>query len=469
MSAPEWEETVVQGDFGAEFTPDWWSLDLQGYRRPNWFIQGPAAAAFAYHYARRSGHRLRAAALRRALDLNRWQLGSRSPAARLVRRLNVARFILSKRAGLRWLLPRLNDFAVIGDQTDLRFGPVPLANGDTDENLVGYRAHAELIASTLAHYDIAQGYVLSGVYPAVAGFRNYAVYELGTLRDVPFQNDAMARICAWVYRSAPHVFVTNIDCIEAARRLGLTEEKTHAVLHAFDCNKALEYSRRYRAVIPVSDAPPSFLAPARHHWTSGHSSWRKGNDIIIRASCGLADRGLRFKITFVDWGEQVNESRRLIDELGVSEYFEWIRPVSKPVLWPRYMRAVGVIDQFVAPAMGGIALEALALGRPLLTRLDVAATRPFFTEPPPIFNVCTAEGLAEAMARLIADPHDADRIGEAGQAWIIREHSVERQITAQLEIYQQLLAADTISVPGPNTKPAINAQISAVAVSQPAD
>jgi glycosyltransferase involved in cell wall biosynthesis len=478
MGAPEWEEALVDGDFGAEYAPDWWGLDLHGYQRPEWFIQGPAAPGFAYQYSRRSGHRTSSVILRRAINLYRWQLGSRGRAARLVRSIYGDKPMLAKHVALRSIMrmftglfawfgkrstsSRRVDFGPSGVKWPAeqggQFGAVARADDTTEPNLIGYRAHSRLIAATLAHYDIVQGYVLSGVYPGVVGFRNYAVYELGTLRDVPFQDDAMGRICAWVYRSAPHVFVTNIDCIEAARRLGLAEEKTHPVLHAFDCDKAFEYSSRNRAIMPVATDPPVFLAPARHHWVSGHSSWRKGNDIIIIAARRLADRGLRFRITFVDWGQEVSESRRLIGELGIEDYFEWVKPVSKPVFWPRYMRAVGVIDQFVAPALGGIALEALALGRPLLTHLDFEATKLFFTEPPPIFNVSSVETLAEAMATLIADPYDAAGIGNAGQVWMLREHSVERQLAAQLEVYQQLLAADRVGAAGSRIKAAADTE-----------
>src|SRR3989338_3035343 len=41
MGAPEWEDAEIKGDWGNDFDPDWSKVDLNNFRRPEWFFQGP--------------------------------------------------------------------------------------------------------------------------------------------------------------------------------------------------------------------------------------------------------------------------------------------------------------------------------------------------------------------------------------------------------------------------------------------
>ena len=55
MGCPEWEDADFEGDFGDQFLPQWWRLDLHGFARPAWFAQGPKDLCIRYLLARRSG------------------------------------------------------------------------------------------------------------------------------------------------------------------------------------------------------------------------------------------------------------------------------------------------------------------------------------------------------------------------------------------------------------------------------
>ena len=41
MGSPEWEDANIIGDIADQFQPDWTSVNLNGFERPHWFIQGP--------------------------------------------------------------------------------------------------------------------------------------------------------------------------------------------------------------------------------------------------------------------------------------------------------------------------------------------------------------------------------------------------------------------------------------------
>src|SRR5207244_7802714 len=175
--------------------------------------------------------------------------------------------------------------------------------------------------------------------------------------------------------------------------------------------EALAYRKDGQYMLPVSLDKPFFFAPARHHWRDGNESWLKGNDVAIRAAGLLKRAGHDFRIVFVEWGQELELSKALIKEEDLRDRVVWLKPLSRPSVWKLYTHAVATIDQFRAAAFGGVALEAMALGRRLITRFDETAGAAFFRTPPPIFNCTTAGEVYEAMRAILADPHDVRGAG----------------------------------------------------------
>jgi glycosyltransferase involved in cell wall biosynthesis len=59
MGCPEWEDSDFEGDIRDQFFPDWWAVDLKGFRRPAWFAQGRQRTCQRYLVAlRRRDERL---------------------------------------------------------------------------------------------------------------------------------------------------------------------------------------------------------------------------------------------------------------------------------------------------------------------------------------------------------------------------------------------------------------------------
>lgn len=69
MGCPEWEDADFSGDFGDHFRPRWWQVNLNGFRRPGWFAQGPMSLCIEYLLARRQGQAARARKLWRILNI----------------------------------------------------------------------------------------------------------------------------------------------------------------------------------------------------------------------------------------------------------------------------------------------------------------------------------------------------------------------------------------------------------------
>jgi glycosyltransferase involved in cell wall biosynthesis len=309
---------------------------------------------------------------------------------------------------------------------------------DVEEDTAAARALAAPWADVLAHYDIVQGYATDGVIPLYHGLGNFTAYEHGTIRCIPFEDDTRGRLCSLTYRCAPRIFVTNTDVLPSVARMRIPAERVVRLPHAFDDRKL----RAFRAAHPHLEppaGPPVFLSPTRHHWARGDLSWLKGNDVFLRAAGRLADAGRAFSIVLVAWGAEVDRSKALIAELGLSRLVRWVPIMSKKALWAAYCRAHAVVDQFGIPALGGVGFEALALGRRLITRLDEAALAGFFGACPPVLNAAAVDEVERAMLRVLDDPDDGGGLGAAGGAWIETYHSAARIVALQAQAYRELV------------------------------
>jgi glycosyltransferase involved in cell wall biosynthesis len=106
-----------------------------------------------------------------------------------------------------------------------------------------------------------------------------------------------------------------------------------------------------------------------------------------------------------------------------------------------YREADIVVDQLNAGWYGILAIESLALGKPVLTFLDDEARRrteeAFGTEVP-LVGV-TAETLRDRLAGLVeAGPGEWRRLGEASRAYVEQVHDVERVVDSLVELYEGL-------------------------------
>ena len=103
----------------------------------------------------------------------------------------------------------------------------------------------------------------------------------------------------------------------------------------------------------------------------------------------------------------------------------------------RYERADIVVDQLNAGWYGLFAIEAMALGKPVVTALHedaVARTEEAFGIEVPIVNT-SKETLVETLRPLVESPAARRRIGAASRQYVEQVHDVERNVDRLVEIY----------------------------------
>jgi glycosyltransferase involved in cell wall biosynthesis len=105
-----------------------------------------------------------------------------------------------------------------------------------------------------------------------------------------------------------------------------------------------------------------------------------------------------------------------------------------------YRRADIVVDQLNAGWYGLFAIEAMALGKPVVTFLHdeaVRRTQEAFAVEVPIVNA-TKETLADALRALVDSPDERRRRGEASRAYAETVHDDERVADRLLDLYARL-------------------------------
>jgi hypothetical protein len=106
----------------------------------------------------------------------------------------------------------------------------------------------------------------------------------------------------------------------------------------------------------------------------------------------------------------------------------------------RYERADIVVEQLNAGWHGVFALEAMALGKPVVTYLKddvVRRTEEAYGIRVPIVSA-TKETLAERLRPLVASPAERRRIGADSRAYVERVHDIDRVADRLLELYSRL-------------------------------
>ena len=318
-----------------------------------------------------------------------------------------------------------------------------LLDGQTGDSSCNseFKKHIEQYLSfgpLLKHYDMIQGYSISGIIPLANHHPAFASYEHGTLRKIPFEDSLTGLICRVAYRNSPAVFVTNTDVLPSVERLGLDPARVHYLPHAFDDRKLMQWRGTHPELAPPGEEVVLF-SPTRQHWRDTNLSLTKGNDIMLRAAGRLLADGRRFQLIMVEWGNDVAESKKLIDELGFTEAVQWVLPMGKQDLWRAYCTSHAVLDQFILPALGGVGFETLALGRRLITRTDQPTLARFFGAAPPVLPAATIDEVASSLAHVLDDPADQAGLGRAGCEWIRTYHSARRTVAIQAQVYSNLL------------------------------
>lgn len=169
----------------------------------------------------------------------------------------------------------------------------------------------------------------------------------------------------------------------------------------------------------------------------------KGNDRFLRAFLRALDEGLDADCVLLDRGPDRGVARAMIDESRHAGRFTWLPHLSREAFFAEMARADMVVDQFDVGGLGGIAIEAMALGKPVLTHVETANLNIVYSEVPPVLAAFTED---EICARIM-DHRDREQLAEIGAAakgWVHRNHHWENCLDTLLFYYALLTGHEAV-------------------------
>ena len=502
MGCPEWEDADFSDTVADDLRPAWAQMNLNGFNRPHWFVQGPLHLCVDYLLAKQVGHRRCANQHWHVLSvLNRTHVGT-SFAAALSERWTAARanvtslqqridglfrldpvLAFAKLYGARrtskvslhaaraailmfvWALVsialavryKLFTFGRQGQRSEpsrsiskFRGRSATLVQAWSSEyperdDVLTERDHS-LYEGTIdrwqqlfAHYDVVIGYSTDGIWPLLSG-KPYLAFEHGTIREIPYRTTTQGRNAAMTYRNAEHVFVTNFDCLASAQKLA--PGRFTLINHPYDEDHGLAVDgwQKLRASLRTSlDSDLICFFPTRHDWVDGTGYADKSNDVFLLALAELRGAGLRIGAVCCDWGANVAQSKTLLSKAGLDAHVRWLKPMAMVQFERMALACDLVVDQFKLGAFGGIVFKAMAVGAPILTYLDQARLLEQYPEMPPVINCATQASIVEKLGPLVAAPGRLVELGDASRAWIKRYHAKQETVNLQLDQFRQLI------------------------------
>lgn len=178
---------------------------------------------------------------------------------------------------------------------------------------------------------------------------------------------------------------------------------------------------------------------ARLNWKKplppGFSSQdHKGTDILLAGFAEFIAAGGDADLVLFRKGLHVAETEALAQALGVASRIVWRDEVTLHEFYSEISQADIVCDQFGDSFPGLVALDAMALGLPVIADFRPEAIAPYFPEPVAACQARTPSEIARQMAALAASECARIRAGEAGKRFAQTYFSPKGNATKALRL-----------------------------------
>ncbi len=161
--------------------------------------------------------------------------------------------------------------------------------------------------------------------------------------------------------------------------------------------------------------------------TMGRLAREKNQELLLRACAAVHDRGLPHHLVLVGDGELQAVLERRAQELGLRAWVHFVGATSTPQDYYRSADVFALSSDI--EGLPNVLLEAQVFGLPAVTTAAGGAGEVVVDGETGFVVPCgQVDGLAAALARLLADPQLRQQLGSAGQRRVRREFSVDRWV-----------------------------------------
>ncbi|MEO9739968.1 MAG: hypothetical protein ABJF57_02140 [Ekhidna sp.] len=163
------------------------------------------------------------------------------------------------------------------------------------------------------------------------------------------------------------------------------------------------------------------VSNSRQVWkTYIDSSSSKGNDILIKGYADFITRStIKSKLVLFEYGNDVDSSKLLIDDLDISDHVEWFPIIPRKEMYYVLSKADFTADQFILGDAGNSTWEGMVFGKPVFVFLDVKedefmnSGRQF----PPVLNVNSSNQILNFLWEFQENKIRFHQMGNESQIW----------------------------------------------------
>jgi len=270
--------------------------------------------------------------------------------------------------------------------------------------------------------------------------KKYLAFATGSdIREVAlFEKGTYGYLMRAFFKNASQVLLLNSDMLTLKNPLGLTE----ASFFPFVINEE-KFSPGLRGEKPeiYKGKLLCFMMSRLDFGMSDcheHRSSMKCNERFLYALAEFCKVDLDIHAIVLDRGSDRDFARQLVKDLGISDQVTFHPPMTE-LERIKYLRMADVvIDQFNLGSFGLCALEALSVGKPLITHLCEDSAQEAYGDIPPILNARTASEILEQLLH-IRSAGLRENLSFQAREWILKHHSREVVVNKLMNLYKVVL------------------------------
>lgn len=144
----------------------------------------------------------------------------------------------------------------------------------------------------------------------------------------------------------------------------------------------------------------------------------------------------------------MQELEAVIAEEVLTDQVTWSDEMSLTEIWDRYAASDIVFDQLGGSAIGGVGLDAMATGRPVIANAQSEMFEKQFGEGAPICQAKTPEEVSAQLQRLVFDSAERERVGRAGRRYVEEHLDISRVVQVFLQRLKEALYSKSRNAQG---------------------
>ena len=273
----------------------------------------------------------------------------------------------------------------------------------------------------LRSYDLIHAFGLPNIYCQFLG-RPLITHALGAdLKEVVHEPSLTGYLLKRAFFRSKCLLFSDIDHIPHTKRLQLNQSQYFPA--AVDIKKyhpKNQNSSKQKDKIVLLHS--SFL-----DWTEKQTT-SKRNDLFFHAFSKFAKEREDLALRVIAAGPDTEVTKKLINDLGLSEIVEFLPPLNKQQLINEYRNCDLIVDQFGMPKFGVNALEGMACERPVFLYLDKNLAIQCYSDLPPT-PVANGEEEIYNTLKNICHKDQLQFIGSKCREWVTENH--EGQMVAK--------------------------------------